>query len=489
MTKTLDLGCGSRPKNPFNADELFGVDVRANLEGNIKSADLVVEPIPFPDGFFEYVTAFDFLEHIPRLVYAPARRNAFIELMNEIYRVLKPGGFFLSSTPAYPHAVAFRDPTHVNFITDETFPLYFDDVNRWASIYGFTGAFGVRIHEMRGPAIFAVLQKVPVPQVAEPAAEPAAASAPVPATVLAVEKSPAISVFMPVYDGERFLAESLDALLAQTFTDYEALCIDDGSHDGSRRILDAYAAKDARIRVLSTPTNLGSVPKVLNFALPQMRGAYFVYSSQDDLYSTDWLEKMHARAVETDADAVLPDLVFHHAQDPSRNRSLVGLRGDRNAVIAGREAVVHSLDWSISANALWKAGLIRKLGFEDFAMNSDEYSARVFFLNCSKVAFSEGSFLYRQDNPQAITKKITVKTFDLPHTHHRLFQFLRDNGFPAQVCQWQAQRAADTLKSLQDWLAANGAAFSPADQNAAAGKLERCRQGLAADQLAHLLPA
>ena len=163
MTRTLDLGCGTRPKNPFNADKLFGVDVRENLAANIRAADLVIEPIPYEDESFEYVTAFDFLEHIPRLVYLPQRRNAFIELMNEVYRVLKPGGMFLSSTPAFPHAVAFRDPTHVNFITDETFPRYFDDVNRWASIYGFNGAFSLRMHEWRGPHIFAVMQKVAVP--------------------------------------------------------------------------------------------------------------------------------------------------------------------------------------------------------------------------------------------------------------------------------------------------------------------------------------
>lgn len=164
-TKTLDLGCGKRPKNPFNADEFFGVDVRDDLANNIRSADLAVEPIPFEDEMFHFVTAFDFIEHIPRVIYLPKRRNAFIEMMNEVYRVLKPGGLFVSMTPAFPHAVAYRDPTHVNIITDETFPMYFDDEKRWASIYGFKGAFSVRTHEWRGPHIFAILQKVPVPAI------------------------------------------------------------------------------------------------------------------------------------------------------------------------------------------------------------------------------------------------------------------------------------------------------------------------------------
>jgi len=162
MTRSLDLGCGGSPKNPFNANELFGIDVRDDLDANIRQADLVIEPIPFPDDCFDYVTAHDFLEHVPRLVYVPQRRNAFVELMNEIYRVLKPGGSFLSLTPAYPHPEAFRDPTHVNIITDQTFHAYFDDVNRWAAGYGFKGAFNIKMQEWRGPHLLTVMQKVAI---------------------------------------------------------------------------------------------------------------------------------------------------------------------------------------------------------------------------------------------------------------------------------------------------------------------------------------
>lgn len=163
MSKTLDIGCGPSPKNPFNADEVYGIDVRDDLEHNIRRADLVVEPIPFEDGTFEYVTAHDFLEHVPRLIYVPHRRNAFVEVMNEIWRVLKEGGLFLSFTPAYPHPEAFRDPTHVNIITDQTFVAYFDNVNRWASAYGFHGAFQVVSQEWRGPHLMSILRKVQVP--------------------------------------------------------------------------------------------------------------------------------------------------------------------------------------------------------------------------------------------------------------------------------------------------------------------------------------
>ena len=159
-TQSLDLGCGVKPRNPFDAKSSFGLDVRDDLAMGIKSADLVLGPIPFEDQSFDFVTAYDFLEHIPRVVYLPERRLPFVNLMNEIYRVLKPGGIFLSSTPIYPYGAAFRDPTHINILTDETFSLYFDDQYRWAQMYGFSGAFKVLEQVSIQPSLVAVLQKV-----------------------------------------------------------------------------------------------------------------------------------------------------------------------------------------------------------------------------------------------------------------------------------------------------------------------------------------
>ena len=141
-TLSLDLGCGSNPRNPFQATKSFGVDIRGDLERNISQADLSIEPIPFGDNTFDFCTAFDFIEHIPRNSYPQGKpRLAFLELMNEIYRVLKPGGMLLHSTPAFPSKEAFQDPTHVNIITEDTMPDYFCEPKNWAKGYGFNGSF------------------------------------------------------------------------------------------------------------------------------------------------------------------------------------------------------------------------------------------------------------------------------------------------------------------------------------------------------------
>ena len=146
LTKSisLDLGCGDNPKNPFLAKQLFAVDRRVNLGENIFQADLSVDPIPFDSNTFDYCTAFDFLEHIPRISWPLGKaRNSLFELMNEIHRVLKPGGIFLHSTPAFPSKEAFQDPTHVNIITEDTMPDYFCMPNNWGKGYdiGFQGEF------------------------------------------------------------------------------------------------------------------------------------------------------------------------------------------------------------------------------------------------------------------------------------------------------------------------------------------------------------
>ena len=154
MSISLDLGCGETIRNPYQALQVIGLD--------IQDADLAIQPIPYNDNYFDYVTAYDFLEHIPRLLYVPQRRYPFVELMSEIYRVLKLGGKFLSSTPAFPHGAAFQDPTHVNIITPDTFYEYFDDQKTWAKMYGFKGAFHISNMRYHGPHLIAELIKVHV---------------------------------------------------------------------------------------------------------------------------------------------------------------------------------------------------------------------------------------------------------------------------------------------------------------------------------------
>ena len=142
----LDLGCGLAPRNPYSRRQLCGVDIRP-LESTpgteFRCANVVLDPIPYPDNSFGSVSAYDFIEHVPRLLTTPDGRSTwfpFINLMNEIWRVLAPGGKLYALTPAFPSPAAFVDPTHVNIITEQTHE-YFCGNRPLGGIYGFQGAF------------------------------------------------------------------------------------------------------------------------------------------------------------------------------------------------------------------------------------------------------------------------------------------------------------------------------------------------------------
>jgi SAM-dependent methyltransferase len=152
--KHLDIGCGDVPRNPYHKGLVFGIDTRdaqtLQLPPGItyKCVNFVTDKLPFPDDYFDSISAYDVLEHIPRQILKSANTVTypFIEIMNEIHRILKPGGIFLSTTPGYPRAEAFQDPTHVNFITLKTVD-YFCGESPLGRMYGFNGKFKILINK------------------------------------------------------------------------------------------------------------------------------------------------------------------------------------------------------------------------------------------------------------------------------------------------------------------------------------------------------
>ena len=93
--------------------------------------------------------------------------------------------------------------------------------------------------------------------------------------------TPIISVVLPVYNGERFLAEAIDSILAQTYTNFELIVLDDGSTDGSQQIVREYEKRDARMRVI-VRENRG-LATTLNDSIDIARGAWIARMDQDDI--------------------------------------------------------------------------------------------------------------------------------------------------------------------------------------------------------------
>jgi glycosyltransferase involved in cell wall biosynthesis len=118
--------------------------------------------------------------------------------------------------------------------------------------------------------------------------------------------APRLSVGLPVYNGEEYLAESLDALLDQSYTEFELIISDNASTDGTEEICRSYAARDERIRYIRQPVNVGASVNH-NIVFEHSRGELHKWASHDDLYGRDLL----LRCVEA-LDAH-PEVVLAHA--------------------------------------------------------------------------------------------------------------------------------------------------------------------------------
>lgn len=113
---------------------------------------------------------------------------------------------------------------------------------------------------------------------------------------------PKVSIVVPVYNTEKYIAQTLDSVLNQTFSDFECICINDGSTDNSLKILKEYAEKDKRIRIISQE-NAG-LANVKNVGIRNAVGDYIIFVDSDDFISLDYVEKMYARIIEKDYDIV-----------------------------------------------------------------------------------------------------------------------------------------------------------------------------------------
>ncbi|MBR6392256.1 MAG: glycosyltransferase [Eubacterium sp.] len=116
-------------------------------------------------------------------------------------------------------------------------------------------------------------------------------------------KKPAVSVIVPVYNVQDYLEQCLDSIAAQTFTDYELICVNDGSTDSSPEILNRYAAKDSRIRIINQENLTLGVAR--NNGLKAAVGKYVIWLDSDDFFEPGLLEKTYSKAVETKADIVM----------------------------------------------------------------------------------------------------------------------------------------------------------------------------------------
>lgn len=128
-----------------------------------------------------------------------------------------------------------------------------------------------------------------------------------------------ISVIVPVYNVEDYLHVCLNSILNQTFQDFEILCIDDVSTDSSSEILEYFAGKDSRIKILRNEKNIGLGPS-RNRGLDAAKGKYVIFLDSDDWYSLDALETLFNQAEKNNLDMVMGKPIVFYEEEKSFGR-------------------------------------------------------------------------------------------------------------------------------------------------------------------------
>ena len=215
--------------------------------------------------------------------------------------------------------------------------------------------------------------------------------------------APKISLIMSVYNGEDYLAETIDSVLSQTFTEWEFIIINDCSTDKTSQMLEEYAAKDNRIKVHTNETNL-RLPSSLNKALSLAQGKYVARMDADDICMPDRLQKQFD-FMEANPNVDLSSCRFMTLKNGVYASGGCGGKDDNNSI----KALLLVTNPILHPGIIAKAEVIKELGYDkNFTCTEDMELWTRFVLNNKRVEIlSEYLMIYRLHD-----KQITETTLD-----------------------------------------------------------------------------
>ena len=224
-----------------------------------------------------------------------------------------------------------------------------------------------------------------------------------------------VSIIVPIYNVENYLEKCLDSLTGQSLNDIEILAVNDGSTDGSLKILENYASKDSRIVVLDKEN--GGLSDARNYAFPYIHGEYVGFIDSDDYVDPKMYEVMYNRAIETSSDIVECNL--HHTFDDYEDTEIGRHIHDKKELIMNGRSVVwnkiYKTSWLLETGVRFPKGLI----YEDVNF----YCKIVPFLN--KIEYVEEPFVHYVQRGTSINNFQTLKTmqiFDILDDIHKFYE-------------------------------------------------------------------
>lgn len=237
--------------------------------------------------------------------------------------------------------------------------------------------------------------------------------------------SPEISVLVPVYNAEKYLPDCLQSLQNQTFTDFEIVCVNDGSTDKSGALLSSWAAREKRLRVVNVP-NAG-VAEARNRLLTEAKGKYIAFVDADDWVEPDYLAKLHTEAQKTGA--TLTKCFFREYNDKTGqyNKGACSSAFYRRSSDKPADRLLSGHYDSVVWGKLYLRSWVEKehIRFLPGYVAEDVSFSLLGFLCAPKIHIvPQVLYVYRKAVPRAITSHQEKMFVGILHNHFYVSQFL-----------------------------------------------------------------
>ncbi len=223
-----------------------------------------------------------------------------------------------------------------------------------------------------------------------------------------------ITVVVPVYMVEEYLADCINSILAQSYKDFELLLVDDGSTDRSGKICDEYATKDSRIKVIHKEN--GGLSDARNTGIELATGEYITFIDSDDIVSNDYLKCLYDAAIKYNADIVQGVLTtFYSRMDSNsldrRNHEYnVRVFDKRNAI---RDYLIYRTHFSNSTVKLFNISLFDDIRFPIGKYSEDEYTTYRLVLKANRTVCLPRYIYYYRLRQGSIVRSYSEKRFEV----------------------------------------------------------------------------
>ncbi|MFD2214019.1 glycosyltransferase family 2 protein [Metabacillus endolithicus] len=251
---------------------------------------------------------------------------------------------------------------------------------------------------------------------------------------------PTISIIIPIYNVEKYLAKCLDSVLAQTFTDFELILVNDGSPDNCGVICDEYEKKDDRIIVIHKEN--GGLSSARNAGINVAQGEYIAFVDSDDFIHERMYEILHEAAKNLCADIVICDVSLVREDEVVDKKCNINdkIRHFSNIEALHQIYTPHGINFIMTVNKLYKRNLFNNIAFEKGRIHEDEIIAHQLLYECAKISYLPiNLYYYTQTNNSITRSSFNINKLDA------LYAFKQRILFFIEIKQISLQQKAESF--------------------------------------------